>query len=53
MTSSAAAHLRLALGGDVAGLALVVDLAEVVARARHVAPPEDLHRLGRAGLVDG
>ncbi len=32
------AHLRLALGRDVSRLALVVDLAEVVARARHVAP---------------
>jgi len=31
---------------------LVLDLAEVVAGAGNVAPAEDLHRLGRPGVLD-
>ena len=47
------ARLGFALLRQVPCLALVVDLAEVVAGARHVTPTEDLHGLGRTRDVRG
>src|SRR5512132_2810070 len=45
------ADLRLALLHDVACRALVLDLADVVARVRGRRPAEDLHRLAGPGLL--
>ena len=45
------ADLRLALLHDVARRALVLDLADVVARVRGRRPAEDLHRLAGPGLL--
>ena len=51
-TSSAARAFASRSVGDVTRLALVVDLAEVVARGGHGLPAEQLHGLGRAGDLE-